>query len=232
VRLLERLGQPPEFPLEQTCCGQMLRCTRTAATSRSISCADASRRSPRTTRSWCPRGRARPASDGRAGGRGRGARDAGRGGRGQDVRALAVPDRRARRRRRWRVLPALRRLPPDVPLGAAARGGRQAVPSAAKGARHRAGRLAPLGRVLRFRRHFRGQESRCLGGDARGQDGGGDRVRRRGPVCWRSLVLDAHRRRPRPRPRGGSDASPRGDPREHRDRVRGGPGATATETTT
>ena len=54
----------------------------------------------------------------------------------------------------------------------------------------------PSRRVLRVRRNVLDQEPGRVGGDARRQDGGRDRDGRRGAVRRRPLVPDAHRRRP------------------------------------
>ena len=59
---------------------------------------------------------------------------------------------------------------------------------------HDAGRAARGRRVLRLRRHLRGQERRHVGGDGRRQGAPRARHRRRGAGRRRQLVPDAHRR--------------------------------------
>ena len=74
--------------------------------------------------------------------------------------------RPARRRGRRRVVRAPRRLPPDLPLAAGDARRRRAAAAAAQRARARAGRAAAARRVLRLRRHVRGQERRHVERDA------------------------------------------------------------------
>ena len=70
--------------------------------------------------------------------------------------------------RRRRLLPAPGDLPPDLPLAADARRRRPARAGCSGGARAAAGRRCPAAeRVLRLRRHLRGEERRHLGGDGR-----------------------------------------------------------------
>ena len=135
------------------------------------------------------------------------------------LRAVPVPGRRPRRHRRRRLLPAPGHLSPDLPLAAAAPGGRPAAAAAAR--RPRAGsRRAARGRpVLRLRRHLRGQERRR-------------RRRRCSPTRWPTCCPRTPRSAPpatRPacmhiggglsRLRAGHpDGAPRRDPRLHRGR--------------
>ena len=132
VTLLERLGQPLEFPLEQTCCGQMHANSgyfEPNLVRRYVDVFDRLRRGRRPVR-LVRRRDPPPARDGRPRRRRRGAREPGGGDRRQDVRALAVPDRRAAHRRRRRLLPPPRHLPPDLSLGPDARRRRPPAPAA------------------------------------------------------------------------------------------------------
>ena len=111
------------------------------------------------------------------------------------LRAQRVPRRRARRDRRRRVLPAPGDLPPDLPLAADARRRRPAAAAARGGARASSwSTCRSAERVLRLRRHLRGQERRHLGGDGRRQGPARARDRRRGAGGRRQLLPDAHRR--------------------------------------
>ena len=96
------------------------------------------------------------------------------------LRAERVPRRRARRDRRRRRLPAPGGVPPDLPLGPAARDRRSAAPTARGRRGPRARRPAGRRPVLRVRRDVRGQERGHVGGDGRGQGRRrrGDRRRR------------------------------------------------------
>src|SRR3954453_21361089 len=132
--------------------------------------------------------------------------------RGARLRADGVPRRRARRRGRRRLLPAPRRLPPDVSLASAAEGRRPPAAAAARRARPRArGDRAGAG-VLRLRRHLRRQERRHLDGDALGQGPLRARLTGRGLHLGRQLVPDAHRRCAAARAHGRADGPPRRDP--------------------
>src|SRR3954464_3395155 len=128
------------------------------------------------------------------------------------LRADGVPRRRARSRGRRRLLPAPRRLPPDVSLAAAAEGGRPPAAAAARRARPPAGGDRAGPGVLRLRRHLRRQERRHVDGDALRQGALRARQPRGGLHLCRQLVPDAHRRRAaaRAHPRGGR--TPRRDP--------------------
>ena len=125
--LLRRLGVEVEFPAAQTCCGQMHfnsgyrdACVPLverfvdafagydAVVTPSASCAAMVRHHHPVVASWR---RARRDAGSPSASRRRAAR----------LRADRVPGRRARRDRRRRVLPAHRRVPPDLPLDAAAR---------------------------------------------------------------------------------------------------------------
>ena len=227
VTLLRRLGVDVEFPAAQTCCAQPMVNTgyldeavpvvRTfvdafagydAVVTPSGSCAGSARHQHATRRP--------PLRRPRAGRRGRADRAAG-------LRAQRVPRRRPRRHRRRRVLPAPGDLPPDLPLAADARGRRPAPAAARGGARAAAGRPAVGRRVLRLRRHLRGQELRHLGRDGRRQGPARPRDRRRGAGRRRQLLPDAHRRRALPPAGRRTRHAPRRDPRaadaRGRDRV-------------
>ena len=198
VTLLERLGQPLEFPLEQTCCGQMHANSGyfepnlvrryvdvfdpyDAVVVPSGSCAGAIRHQhAMVARAAGDETLAQPSA----------------GRRREDVRAHAVPDRRPPHRRRRRLLPPPRHVPPDLSLAADARRRRPAAPPAEQRPRDRTRHPPRSRRVLRVRRDVLDQEPGRVGGDARRQDGGRDRDGRRGPVRRRPLVPDAHRRRP------------------------------------
>jgi len=73
-------------------------------------------------------------------------------------------------RRRGRLLPAPRDLPPDVPFAAAAAGWPMPRFAAARGPRANADRARRCAGVLWLRRHVRGQECGRLDADARRQD--------------------------------------------------------------
>ena len=147
IRLLRRLGHEVDFPLQQTCCGQMhvntgypreaLPLVRNHVDD--VRRLRRHRRAERVVRRLDPP----PARRRRRRGRRR-ARSptTPRDGRGAHLRAVRVPGRRARRDRRRRLLPAPGDLPPDLPLAAAAAGRRPALPAAARGARPRPGRAA------------------------------------------------------------------------------------------
>ena len=132
---------------------------------------------------------------------------------GRDLRAVRVPGRRARRDRRRRLLPAPGDLPPDLPLAADARA--SATSRCGCCARSTGIDLVELPdgrRVLRVRRHVRGQERRHLDGDAGRQDAPRARHRRRGLHRRRQLLPDAHRRRPVPAASRRPARAPRRDP--------------------
>src|SRR3954449_7166283 len=132
--------------------------------------------------------------------------------RGARLRADGVPRRRARRRGRRRLLPAPRRLPPDVSLAAAAEG--RGPPGAVAARRARAaarGDRAGAG-VLWLRRHLRRQERRHVDGDALRQGALRARQPRGGLHLCRQLVPDAHRRRAAARAHRRADGPPRRDP--------------------
>ena len=149
--------------------------------------------------------------------------DAGARGRGRRAgaaraRALRAARRPARRRGRRRVLPAPRRLPPELPRPAAARARRRAAAPAARRPRHRPRRAARGRPVLRLRRHVRDQERRHL--DAMLADKVRAILDTGAEVCDRDrqLLPDAHRRRalaPADR-RARRCTSPRSSPRPGR----------------
>ena len=170
VRLLERLGHAVDFPMEQTCCGQMhyntgyqreaiplvRRFVEVFETPRS-----SSRRRPRAS-GWSATCTRRPPNWPRT--------------------ALAEESRRSRREvfelSEFLVnelgvedvgayYPAPRHLSPDLPLAADAPRRRRAVAAAAGGPRDRPGRAAPGGGMLRVRRDVRGQERGHVDGHAR-----------------------------------------------------------------
>jgi hypothetical protein len=85
-----------------------------------------------------------------------------------------------------------------VPLAAAARSRRPAAAAAGGRARDRPRGPAGRERVLRVRRHLRGQERRHLDGDALRQAAADPRHAGRGLHGRRQLVPDAHRRRAAP----------------------------------
>src|SRR3954451_3946449 len=128
------------------------------------------------------------------------------------LRADGVPRRRARRRGRRRVLPAPRRLPPDVSLAAAAEGGRPPAAAAARRTWSPAGGDRAGAGVLRLRRHLRRQERRHVDGDALRQGALRARQPRGGLHLCRQLVPDAHRRRAAARAHRRADGPPRRDP--------------------
>ncbi len=99
--------------------------------------------------------------------------------------------------------------------------------------------LPGLGRVLRLRRHVRGEERRHLGRDARGQAGRGHGHRGRGMRVGGQLVPHAHGRRAAPPRRARADDAPgrgagggrvtaTGLPRRGAHRAGGPPAARAT----
>ena len=186
VTVLERLGVAVDFPLEQTCCGQMHFNTGYAeetiplvrrfvdafgdaevVVSPSASCVG---HGPRLLPA---RGRARPATPGWR------ARSAALvAARARAVRAARRP---ARRRGRRGLLPAPGHLSPDVPQPADAARRRPAAAAAARGRGHRPRRAARGRAVLRLRRHVRGQERRHVDRDAVGQ--GAQRSSTPAPRC-------------------------------------------------
>ena len=181
--LLERLGCEVEFPLEQTCCGQMHvnsgyeheaagLLERFAARVRGL------RRGRLAVGVVCrARARAHPV----------GARSR--------VRVDRVPGRPAGRGRCRRVVPASGDAASDVPLAAAAGDRRPAAAAAGGGARDRSRRARRRARVLRVRRDVRGQERRHVDGDALRQGAARARHARGGVHVGGHVVPDAHRRR-------------------------------------
>ena len=182
VEVLERVGCEVEFPLEQTCCGQMhvnsgyeheatglmARFSRVfagydAVVSPSASCVAHVRERIAD---------APPVS-----------------------RADGVPDRSPGRGRRGRVVPAPGDAASDVPLAAAAGDRRPPATVAGGGARDRPRGPGGRARVLRVRRHVRGQERRHVDGDAVRQGPPRARHARGGVHVGRHVVPDAHRRR-------------------------------------
>ena len=223
VRLLERLGHTVEFPMDQTCCGQMHYNTgyqreaiplvrrfvevfgdaEVVVSPLGLVRGDgprdvpARRRAGRRRRSW-PRPSSALAP--------------------RVLRALGVPRQQAGGRGRRGLLPAPGDVSPDLPLAADAPGGRCAAAAAAGGPRDRPGRAAAGRGVLRVRRHVRGQERRHVDGHARRQAPLRPRHPGRGLRRGRQLVPDAHRRGPAsPAGRRGRDP-PRRDPRLDRRR--------------
>src|SRR3954469_10426315 len=132
--------------------------------------------------------------------------------RGARLRADGVPRRRARRRGRRRVLPAPRRLPPDVSLAAAAEGGRPPAAAAARRTWSPAGGDRAGAGVLRLRRPLRRQERGHVDGHALRQGPLRARQPRGGLHLCRQLVPDAHRRRAAARAHRRADGPPRRDP--------------------
>ena len=202
VRVLERLGHRVEFPEQQTCCGQMhansgyadealplvTRFVRTFSPDRFDAVVARRDRAWRWSATTTPR-LARRVRRRRA--------------RSRPSTALAPRvfelseflARRARRRRRRRLLPAPRRLSPELPLAADAACRRRAAASCCDTCAGSTWCELPEARVvLRLRRHLRGQERRHLGRDARRQDPLGPRHWRRGLHRARQLLPDAHRR--------------------------------------
>ena len=177
------------------------RCTRTAATSSRSWSAGTWTCSRGTTRSSSRRARAPahppPARDGRSRRRRRCARDPGRSSSATRtyelseflIDVLSTDDVGA-------YFPHRVTYHPTCHSSTGARCRRPPAPPAEERARDRSGRASAPGGVLRVRRHVLDQEPRRVGRDARRQDGVGDRDRRRGAVRRRSLVPDAHRRRP------------------------------------
>src|ERR671918_1088069 len=96
-----------------------------------------------------------------------------------------------------------------MPLVALASCRRSAAAPAARRPRSGAGGAAGRRRVLRVRRHVRGQERGHVGGDADRQAAPPARHGSRGVRVRRQLVPDAHRGRPAARARGGSHHAPR-----------------------
>ena len=91
-------------------------------------------------------------------------------------------------------------------------------PAARGGPRHRAGRPPRADRVLRLRRHLRGQERRHVGRDGRRQGPPRPRHRRRGAGRRRQLLPDAHRRHALAPAGRRTRHAPRRDPRGHEHR--------------
>ena len=187
VEVLERVGCAVEFPLEQTCCGQMhvnsgyeheavglmSRFARVfsgydAVVSPSASCvAHVRERIPDAPHVF-------------------------------ELTEFLID--RAGRGRRRRVVPAPRDAAPDVPLAAAAGDRRPAAAAAGGGARDRPGRAGGRARVLRVRRDVRDQERRHVDGDALRQGPARAGHARGGLHLGRHVVPDAHRRRAVARP--------------------------------
>ena len=121
VSLLERLGHTVDFPMAQTCCGQMhyntgyqRETSRWCGTSWRFSAMRDDRLAIALVRGDGPRG----LSQGRGSGRGRIAGTRCRRADSPSPRVLDVPGAQAGRRRRRRVLSAPCHLPPDLPLTA------------------------------------------------------------------------------------------------------------------
>ena len=122
VQVLERLGHEVVFPAEQTCCGQMH--ANSGYRGEALDARAPVRRRLRRVRGRrlavvvVRRQRARAVSAAGARGRRRRARAGGARARAAGVRAVGAARQAARRRGRRRVVPAPRRLPPDLPLAA------------------------------------------------------------------------------------------------------------------
>ena len=219
VRVLERLGHRVEFPEQQTCCGQMhansgyeaeaiplvTRFVRTFSPDRFDAVVSPSGSCVAMVRHHYPRL----------------ARQAGDPGLEQAVAALTPRvfelseflHSRARGRGRRRLLPAPRRLSPELPRATDAARHRGAAGAAAPGSRDRPRGAARGAVLLRIRRHVRGQERRHIRGDARRQDPLDPRHARGGLHRARQLVPDAHRRRAVASARRRAHRSLRRDPR-------------------
>ena len=217
VRLLERLGHTVEFPMDQTCCGQMhyntgFQLEAIPLVRRFVEVfEDRPRWSSRPSASCVGMVRhmyphaAELAGDPKLAGGGRGHR-------AQGLRAVRVPGQQAGRRGRRGLLSAPGDLSPDLPLAADAPRGRRSAQAAPGGPGDRPRRAAAGRGVLRVRRDVRGEERRYVDGDARRQDPLRARHPGRGLRLGRQLVPDAHRRGLAPPEGGRGGCPPRRDP--------------------
>ena len=245
VTVLERLGHTVEFREAQTCCGQMHYNTGYA---RGGAAADAalSRRLRRCRGDLRAVGLLRRDDAGALSEDGRGDAatpaliGARRGAAAAGLRVHRAAGRQAGRDRRRRVLSASRDAAHLLSFAALAAARGPAGAAAARGARPAAHRPAALRRVLRLRRHVRGQERRRLHRDGGRQGRRRARDRRRRLHGGRQLLPDADWRRcwRASRPAGAACTSPRSwrrptrpaaadDPRRPRRRRAGVPGRRA-----